>query len=232
MNFFKILKEVKSSRDICNEFFSRVVSQKVSHYFSSLFIILKVSPNTITYLMGVFIIPISVGLYFSSDFLSIVFAFSLVLINIFDTSDGEVARFLNKTSLKGVFYDKFFQIFADTVLLFSLAMKFFNYSNKLIFTLIFIYLLVYFLNTYLKRLSEIYLEASDKILKKGNLKSFLSNISSNTFFFHTLWLLFVIKIYLQPSLFDIIAILYFLNLIILNSIKSFYLFSNLRSKIK
>jgi phosphatidylglycerophosphate synthase len=181
--------------------------------------------------MGVFIIPISVGLYFSSDFLSIVFAFSLVLINIFDTSDGEVARFSNKTSLKGVFYDKFFQIFADTILLFSLTMKFFNYSNKLIFTLIFIYLIVYFLNTYLKRLSEIYLDASDKISKKGCLKSFLSNISSNTFFFHTLWLLFVLKMYLKSSLFDIIAILYFLNLIILNLIKSFYIFSNIRSKI-
>ena len=232
MNFFKILKEVKSSRNICNEFYSRVVSQKVSHYFSSLFIILKVSPNTITYLMGIFIIPISIGLYFSSDFLSIFFAFSLLLINIFDTSDGEVARFLNKTSLKGIFYDKFFQIFADTILLFSLTMKFFNYSNKLIFTLIFIYLLVYFLNTYLKRLSEIYLDASDKISKKGNLKSFISNISSNTFFFHTLWLLFVIKIYLESSLFDIIAILYFLNLIILNLIKSFYIFFNIRSKIK
>ena len=232
MRFFKILNQLKTSRNICSEFYSRVISQKFSHYFSTFFIIIKVSPNTITTMMGLLIIPISLGLYFSDDTLSVFFAFSLIIINIIDTSDGEVARFLKKTSSKGVFYDKFFQIFADTILLFSLSMKFANYQNKLIFILIFIYMIVYFLNTYLKRLSEIYLTSSDKISKKGNLKSFLSNISSNTFFFHTLWILFVIKIYVQPSLFDYVAILYFLNLIILNTIKSIYIFYNIRSKIK
>lgn len=232
MSFFKILKEVKSSRNTCKEFYSHKISQKFSHYFSTIFIMFKVSPNTITSMMGLLIIPISLGLYFSDNTFSVFFAFSLIIINIIDTSDGEVARFLKMTSTKGVFYDKFFQIFADTILLFSLSMKFVNYPNKFIFFLIFIYMIVYFLNTYLKRLSEIYLTASEKISKKGNLKSFLSNISSNTFFFHTLWIIFLIKLFFQTELFDCVAILYFLNLIILNTIKSLFIFHNIRSKIK
>ena len=227
MIFFKISNEIKLNRKKCNEFYSRLISQKFSHYFSSMFILLKIPPNVITILMGLLILPISSALYFSDDFSSIFISFSLILINILDTSDGEVARFLNKSSRKGEFYDKFFQIFADLILIFTLYIKFYNNYENITSFLILLYLLVYIINVYLKRLAEIYVDKKNKLIKKNLITNFLSNISSNTFFFHSLWILFVFKFYMNPSSFEIISIIYFFNLIFLNSLKSIVLFKNI-----
>ena len=43
--------DIKKNRRLCSEFYSRNISQKVSHYFSALFIRLDISPNFI-YLDG------------------------------------------------------------------------------------------------------------------------------------------------------------------------------------
>ena len=124
MNFFKLSKEIKNSRKICTEFYSRFFSQIFSHYFSSLFILLGISPNIITGLMGLLVIPLSLLFYFSNEFYAIIYSFLFVIINILDTSDGEVARYTKKTSTKGVFYDKFFQLFSDAVIISTIILSF------------------------------------------------------------------------------------------------------------
>ena len=95
----------------------------------------------------------------------------------------------------------------------------------------FIYLIIYFLLLSLKQLSNIFLKNYQTINKENFLKKFLSIMSSNTFFTHTIWILFFSKFYFDRFVFEFISIIYMGNLIILNLVKCIIIFNALRKKI-
>ena len=192
-------KEIKSTRKPANEFYTKLVSQKVSHYFSALFINLGISANTVTFFMVLFGLP-SIALLLSDNIiLEVAGAFGLIFINIFDTCDGEVARFNKKTSLLGVYLDNIYQFIVDIALLYILAYKFFFLEDsKLLATIIFLYAIFYIFDVYAKKVAK---STSNDASKSGNMKKsstiqFLIHItSSNTFVCHSLWIVFILDYY-------------------------------------
>ena len=192
-------KEIKSSRKPANEFYTKLVSQKVSHYFSALFINLGISANTVTFFMVFFGLPTIALLLSDNIVLEVIGAFGLIFINIFDTCDGEVARFNKKTTQLGVYLDNIYQFIVDIALLYVLAYKFyFIKDSKLLATIIFFYAIVFIFDNYAKKVAK---STSKDVAKSGNIKKsstlqFLIHITStNTFVCHSLWIVFILDYY-------------------------------------
>ena len=100
--------------------------------------------------------------------------FLLMLINVMDTCDGEVARFTKKTSSYDIYLDYVFQYIVDLILFIVLAIKFINIS-KTVSVLTLIYLIFYLIDSY----SESFLSAKNEkqnntINSKNILKTFIS----------------------------------------------------------
>ena len=222
----ELASKIKNSRKICNEFYSRNISQLFSHYFSAFFIHFNISPNTITLLMLLIIFPISFLLLSSSNTYFIIGSFFLIFINILDASDGEVARYTKKTSESGVYLDYLFQYIVDLILFLVLIYKFYH-EYRFISVLIFIYLSMYLIDSYSKRSFNAIIKKniSNNIYQNKNLlKTLLSITSSNTFFYHTFWIILLIK----NTSFGILSLYildsYFIYLASIQSIKTFYRF--------
>jgi phosphatidylglycerophosphate synthase len=220
--------DIKEKRRLCSEFYSRNFSQKVSHYFSALFIRLNFSPNFITLIMLVLIIPISILILSTSYYLFIFGCFLLMLINVMDTSDGEVARFTNKTSSSGIYLDYVFQYIVDLILFIVLAIKFINISNT-VSVLILIYLIFYLIDSYSKRsfLSAKNEKQNNTINSKNILKTFFAITSSNTFIYHSLWIILILDSFQETK---VILELYFFYISIAQMLKTivrFYLNYNI-----
>lgn len=178
-------KEFKKSRKENSEFFSKIFSNKISPYFSFVFIRLGVKPDTITLLM----IPSAIiggTLINFNDFYSKLFGVILIIsINIWDTSDGEVARFTKVFSKNGKFLDLFSQFVADNIFFIS-CFFYFNESYVILLSCI-----TYNVYIYTKRIQTEKLD-----LKKNKAKpiiEILKTIGSNNFLFHTFFLLFLIE---------------------------------------
>lgn len=226
--YFSLVKNIKIKRRICKEFYSRNFSQIFSHYFTALFIKMNLTPNIITLSMAIVITPIVYGIYVENVFINFISSLLLVLINILDTSDGEMARYLNKTSKYGDFLDKIVQMYCDLLLITILALKFLS-NNIVIFYLIIFYLIIYVINVYTKRLNEIYFIKSKTKLADNKLKLFLSIISSNNFLYHSIWILFLSELLFDNTINSFLAIIYFSHLIILNFLKSVILIYSIKS---
>lgn len=86
--------------------YSRLIGRRISIYFTWLFLNIGLTPNQatlISFILGIF------GLFFMSMGNSLYFFLGFVFFHLYiivDSSDGEMARFLNKKSDMGAFYDK------------------------------------------------------------------------------------------------------------------------------
>tara|TARA_B100000424_G_C22718894_1_gene390605 strand:- start:58 stop:624 length:567 start_codon:yes stop_codon:yes gene_type:complete len=176
--------------------------------------------------MLLIIFPISFLLLSSSNTYFIIGSFFLIFINILDASDGEVARYTKKTSESGVYLDYLFQYIVDLILFLVLIYKFYH-EYRFISVLIFIYLSMYLIDSYSKRSFNAIIKKniSNNIYQNKNLlKTLLSITSSNTFFYHTFWIILLIK----NTSFGILSLYildsYFIYLASIQSIKTFYRF--------
>jgi phosphatidylglycerophosphate synthase len=178
-------KEFKKSRKENSEFFSKIFSNKISPYFSFVFIRLGIKPNSITLLMIPSAIIGGILLNFG-DFYSKLFGIIFILsINIWDTSDGEVARHTKVFSKNGKFLDLFSQFIADNIFFIS-CFLYFNKSILILFSCI-----TYNIYVYTKRIQVEKLDFEQN--KKKTLIKILKTIGSNNFLFHTFFLLFFLE---------------------------------------
>ena len=137
------------SQQSANLFYFKYFTRYVSIYFSFIFIKYKISPNSITILM---IIPGIIGAYLLKEgtVLSYIFAGILLIFHdILDTADGEVARYLEKKTLLGIYFDNIVHLIVNSALVFFAVIGLFesifanydhhSFSIALFFTLICIF---------------------------------------------------------------------------------------------
>lgn len=120
-----IINKIKSQQK-ANLFYFKYFTRHVSVYLSFLFIKFKISPNLITFFM---FFPGILGAYFlkfGSPSGYILAGFFLILHDILDTSDGEVARYLEKNTLFGLILDNLIHLVTNSSIVFFLIVGFFN----------------------------------------------------------------------------------------------------------
>ena len=178
-------KVFKKSRKENSEFFSKIFSNKISPYFSFVFIKLGIKPNIITLLMIPSAIIGGILINLSDFYLKLIGVIFILSINIWDTSDGEVARSTKVFSKNGKFLDLFSQFVADNIFFIS-CFFYFNESN-----LILLSCLCYNVYIYTKRIQVEKLDFKKN--KTKPLIEILKTIGSNNFLFHTFFLFFFIE---------------------------------------
>ena len=132
--------ETLSADKNCTEFYSKYFSKLFSRRFSLWFINAGVSANQITLLMLIAGLCAALCFVSSSILLNIFGCLLLLLINILDTSDGEVARVTQTCSPWGVILDKLSHVITNQTLFFCLGYHYYVQTTSFAF-LIFGFLL-------------------------------------------------------------------------------------------
>ena len=195
MNYTNLLKDIRAKRKVCTEYYSRVFSSRVSIYISAFCISKGISANTITKLMFLFGL-LSVGVFWvDSIIFKILSLWGMIIFNILDTVDGEIARYKNETSTEGIFYDRLFQYIVDLLLFASMAYYILiEYGIGIVFAFWLIFLFFFILDIFTKNLYEL-LSNRNPIGISYDRQSIIQRIahatSSNTAIYHIYWILIV-----------------------------------------
>jgi len=218
-------KDIKENRRMCKEFYSRVVSMKFSHYVSAFCINNGIKPNTITAMMLYSAIFCSFLLLNEEPIFQILGALLLLSVNIFDTSDGEVARYTKNTSSVGVYYDKLYQIIVDILIFLIILYNQYIYFERIIYLIpSLLFLLFYIIDNYSKVVYTILNNKNKKEVvisydKTSKLQYFVHITSSNTGFFHLYWIFLLADyIFNTEHIIQFIFITYFMILQIVKTI--------------
>jgi len=224
-------KDIKNHRNDCSEFYSRFISMRFSAYISAFCINHKVTPNQITAMMLYSVLVCLLFLMSSNYMHHIIGAFLLFSINIFDTSDGEVARYTNKTSNLGIYYDKLFQLVVDLMVFAVVAYNQYLYFGDLLHVIpSVIFIFFYMVDSYFKEFFALLQKESEETdikniklqvsyERKDKLQFFLHITSSNTGFFHLYWVFLLIDYILDTSyIFQFSFIMYLMLLQIVKTV--------------
>ena len=132
--FKKILKRSSRLYHYKHEAISIYLMSIISFFITPFFIIFKFSANLIT-LINFFIATLSIFLIFCLDANLYIFGILLYVLNkILDFCDGNVARFNNKSTFFGRFFDAIVDIYFESLLLFAIHYYCYKiYSNEYLF---------------------------------------------------------------------------------------------------
>jgi phosphatidylglycerophosphate synthase len=125
MTYLDIVRSIKSAQKF-QEFYSQVFSGKISPYIAAAFVGTNVTPNHLTIAM----IPVGLagGIMMASGNLLISLFGSLcfVLLNILDAADGELARYISKTSAYGDYLDRVAHYLTNSALVMGVGIFLFH----------------------------------------------------------------------------------------------------------
>ncbi len=143
MSFFDIVSDIYE-RQSFKEFYSRKISGKLSPILAAYCYRKSIHPNTLTLLM----IPTGIigGLLFScgGNINWALGGLALIILNILDAADGEVARYSNKTSLTGDYYDRVAHYITDVSAYFGAGVGLYLWlDNKIILYVSFVLVLTH-----------------------------------------------------------------------------------------
>ena len=129
--YYKIYKSISKnnskSYNFKTESLFQVLFSKISYLFTPIFIIFKISPNTITFLNFIISIFSIIFIFNGSGYFLEYGIFLYILYRILDFCDGAVARHFNQSTFYGRFIDGLADIFLNSFLILSLSF----YSFKL-----------------------------------------------------------------------------------------------------
>ena len=224
-------KDIKEERRMCSEFYSRTISMKISHYVSSFCINNHISANAVTSMMLISGLFSAILLLQDSIILQIIGAMSLFIVNIFDTADGEVARFNKKTSIIGIYYDKVFQVIVDILIFLVILYNQYRYFDDFLYTIpLIIIILFYFVDNYSKEVFSFLKEGNNienaketklqiSFNQKSKLQFFAHITSSNTAFFHLYWIFLLLDVvFFENFILQFLYLLYYMFLEIIRVI--------------
>ena len=117
------IKYIKDNRKEFTEFYTKNFSKHFSPYLTFISIKLGITPNTLTYIMWLIGILAAFTFLNENIIFGLVGCIFLVLINIFDTSDGEVARLTGQTSDFGLTLDKIAHFTTNIFLIYCIAIN-------------------------------------------------------------------------------------------------------------
>ena len=132
-----------------------------------------------------------------------------MLINVMDTCDGEVVRFTKKTSSSRIYLDYVFQYIVDLIYLLYWQSNLIIFQNSFIFNINISDF--YLIDSYSKRsfLSAKNKNQNNTINSKNILKTFIAITSSNTFIYHSLWIILILDSFQETKL--ILQLYFFLH---------------------
>lgn len=219
ISYREIAQKTRDKEDL----WSWYVLRRISIYFSLLFIKLRISPNTITWLSLILILLSGLCLMFPSQK---GFILAFVFYNfgyLFDCVDGEMARILKKTSKKGHYIDILIQA-ASVPVYISVGYSFFIlhgvfHLNNLeaiflyFMTVLFIFALFIPISLQLIQLKETAVDPVNKIRNKAALFAFIAySLGLPGFFFYLL----LLALFQNSSL----ILYYFLAYVLINMLKT------------
>ena len=126
------IKHIKENRKEFSEFYTKNFSKYFSPYLTFVSIKLGVTPNGLTYTMWLIGILAAFTFLIENLVFSIVGCIFLILINILDTSDGEVARLTGQTSDYGLTLDKVAHFTTNIVLIYCIAINLSHFYDSYI----------------------------------------------------------------------------------------------------
>lgn len=122
------LKNVKSIQHVQNfqEFYSKIFSGRISPYVAAIFVNTKITPNHLTLTM----IPLGIfgGLMMTlgHEWIAFIGSLCFVLLNILDAADGELARFIKRTSAYGDYLDRVAHYLTNSAFVIGLGLFLFH----------------------------------------------------------------------------------------------------------
>ena len=179
------------SQQSANLFYFKYFTRYVSIYFSFIFLKFKISPNSITILM---IIPGIIGAYLLKDGTALSYIFAGILLifhDILDTADGEVARYLEKKTLLGIYFDNIVHLIVNSALVFFAVIGLFEsiFSNydHLAFAIALFFTFICIFDEFTKLLNKYILKIKnfeDKLINRGISYKINDIFFGNVAFFH------------------------------------------------
>lgn len=135
---------IKELREICypeekkinDPIFVRLFVRKFSIYFSRIFILYKITANSVTLIS---LVVSLIGCFFIGFKSSSYNLFGVLLLHlgyIFDCCDGEVARFQNDTSINGMFLDLYCHYLIVPLIFFSFGIHLLQILDNIFFLII------------------------------------------------------------------------------------------------
>lgn len=234
-NYLSRARDIKAQQNF-NEFYTRYFSRHLSCYLTSFFSFTVISPNIVTLLMIFSGILGSLITLFSSLNMIIVGSLFMVLLNILDASDGELARYKNQTSNNGDYLDRIGHYITNSLYFLCIGISIFIITDNVIYIYIAILLEVsYTLDELLRDLLVTCGVVNDKIKSRKIIKKetkihifkknkYINNLLiiffSNLGFFHLSLILGVLDKYFFSNLyflkiyFILFSVLTFLKLLV------------------
>jgi phosphatidylglycerophosphate synthase len=121
-------------------------ARKISIYFTWFFIKTPITPNQITFIMFMLGLASAVLFMFGNYWLSLAAVLSLLLAFMLDHSDGEVARYKNLFSFKGVYLDLMQHAIVNPLIVLGIAIG--AYFGDFVYFDNFIFLILGFLGAF------------------------------------------------------------------------------------
>ena len=208
-------KDFKKGRKENSEFFSKYFSNKISPFLSYFFIKLKIKPNIISLLMIPSAIIGGFLINFDNNILKGIGVIFFLIINILDTSDGEVARYTKVFSKNGKFLDLFSQFIADNIFFISC---FFCFEKP---EIILFACILYNIFLYSKRIQLVSNQSDQE--SNNKIVLLLKTLGSNNFLYHSFFIFFMIK---ELEYYNQIFLLYWLGFSAIILLKITYIFKN------
>ena len=215
------------SQQKSNLFYFRFFTKFFSIYLSYLFIKLKLSPNFITCLM---LFPGLLGswmLNFVDSIMYIFAGFFLILHDVLDTCDGEVARFKNIGTKFGEVLDEMVHLIVNSSIVFFSLKGIFSllpfFFNKFEIYLIFFFLILSILDHFFKLFAKSNFKnsKSNTNYKANSISMKLNELFfGNIAFFHMIFLFGILDTILFNK--PYISILYIFLYILFLSLKAIY----------
>lgn len=213
--FKKRYKKIKSNQKF-SEFYSIYFSSHVSCFLTAIFSFTRISPNQITIAMIFFGIIGSLIVATGSHISIFIGSLFMIFLNILDASDGELARFQNRTSLLGDYLDRYGHYVTNSLFFLGIGIALYKISGSILFLYLAILIEISYTGDELLRDLLITcglqkqqsnrkdLKFKTKIIINKNLKIFnifLKVTSTNLGFFHLTFIISIVDYLLLNSMF-------------------------------
>jgi len=146
MNFRESIKcpPLRELREICqtpesslnDSLYGKLFVRKISIYFTKIFIRIGLTGNQITWIWFLFDLIAGLFLTLGNYWASLIAVFLIHLGYILDGTDGEISRYRNSCSDRGIFLDHVFHSIAYPLLFFSLSLGVYNITNNIYYMIL------------------------------------------------------------------------------------------------
>lgn len=131
--YFEIIGLVRSGGNDISNLYYHAFTKHISCHITAIMYFSGVKPDNVTFSMFVFGFIGSAFYTIGTDAGYVIGSLFFLLLNIADTSDGELARLLNKTSEFGEYLDRLCHYFTNSLMCLALGLGLYNSSGKVFF---------------------------------------------------------------------------------------------------